>query len=203
MVQYKKDNIKERIDCAALEIFGEKGYKNTKISDVAAEANVSVGNIYRYYKNKEEIFYSVAPENVLEELKNILTNKVILSKNREANEMNSISEFHLINEKFIEYMVANREQVLVMISGSEGTRYEGAKGKIINYIIENAKEYYSEKSNEIIHDSMNYGIIRIIYEKLIEMMMHVLKESKSPGEIRKSFEIINFYHLFGVTNLFK
>lgn len=203
MVQYKKDNIKERIDYAALKIFGEKGYKNTKISDVAAEADVSVGNIYRYYKNKEEIFYSVAPENVLEELKNILTNKVILAKNRDANEMNSINKFQLINEKFVEYMVANREQVLVMISGSEGTRYEGAKCKIINYIIENVKEYYSKKSNEIIHDSMNYGIIRIIYEKLIEMMMHVLKESESPEEIRKSFEIINFYHLFGVTNLFK
>lgn len=203
MVQYKKDNIKEKIDSSALKIFGEKGYENTKISNISVEAKVSVGNIYRYYKSKEEIFYSVAPESVLEKLKSILINKVILAKNKELNGRESIRKFHLINEEFIEYMILNREQVLVMINGSKGTRYEGVKDEVISYMIENVKEHYSKESNEIIHDSMNYGIIKMIYEKLIEMMMHILKESKSPEDIKKSCEIINSYHLFGVINLFK
>lgn len=89
-------------------------------------------------------------------------------------------------------MILNREQILIMINGSKGTRYEGVKDEVISYMIENVKEHYSKGSNEIIHDSMNYGIIKIIYEKLIEMMMHILKESKSPEDIKKSFEIINY-----------
>lgn len=203
MVQYKKENIKEKIDSTALKIFGEKGYENTKISDIAADAKLSVGNIYRYYKSKEELFYSVAPESVLEKLKGILINKVILAKKGEVNESNLTDKFNLTNEEFIEYFISNREQVLVMINGNKGTRYEGKKDEIVNYIIETVKEHYSKESNEIIHDSRNYDIIKMIYEKLIEMMIRVLKESKSPEDIKKSFEIINSYHLFGVTNLFK
>jgi AcrR family transcriptional regulator len=203
MVQYKKDNIKEKIDSAALKIFGEKGYENTKISDISIEAKVSVGNIYRYYKSKEEIFYSVAPESVLEKLKSILINKVILAKNKELNGGKSISKFHLINEEFVEYFISNKEQVLIMVNGSKGTRYEGIKDEIVNYMIETVKKHYLKEKDEIIRDSINYDIIKMIYEKLIEMMMHVLRESKSPEDIKKSFEIINSYHLFGVINLFK
>ncbi len=203
MVQYKKDDIKGKIDSTALKIFGEKGYENTKISSIATESNVSVGNIYRYYKSKEEIFYSIAPESVLEKLKSILINKIVLAKNKTANEMESVNNFHLINEEFIDYMIKNREQVLIMFNGSKGTRYEGIKGEAINYMIETVKENYSKENNRIIYDSMNYKIIKIIYEKFLEMMVQVLKESTSSEDIKKSFEIINLYHLFGVTNLFK
>lgn len=203
MVQYKKDDIKEKIDSAALKIFVEKGYENTKISNIAAESKVSVGNIYRYYKSKEEIFYSIAPESVLEELKSILINKVVLAKDKRADEIESTNNFHLINEEFIDYIIKNREQVLIMFNGSKGTRYEEIKDEIINYIIENVKEHYSKENNEVIYDSTNYKVIKIIYENLIQMMAQVLKESTSPEDIKKTFKILNFYHLFGVTNLFK
>lgn len=203
MVQYKKDDIKEKIDNAALKIFVEKGYEKAKISNIATESNVSVGNIYRYYKSKEEIFYSIAPESVLENLKSILINKLTFAKDKTANELNSKNDFQLVNEEFIDYMIKNREQILIMFNGSKGTRYESLKDEAINYMIKNIKENYSKENNKIIYDSMNYNIIKIIYENLISMMIQVLKESDSPEDIKKSFKIINLYHLFGVTNLFK
>ncbi|EET87181.1 putative regulatory protein BetI [Clostridium carboxidivorans P7] len=85
----------------------------------------------------------------------------------------------------------------------KGTRYESIKDEAINYMIKNIKENYSKENNKIIYNSMNYNIIKIIYENLISMMIQVLKESHSPEDIKKSFKIINLYHLFGVTNLFK
>ncbi|AKA67767.1 TetR/AcrR family transcriptional regulator [Clostridium scatologenes] len=203
MVQYKKDDIKEKIDNAALKIFVENGYEKTKISNIATESNVSVGNIYKYYKSKEQIFYSIAPESVLENLKNILINKLIFAKYKTANELNSKNDFQLVNEEFIDYMIKNREQILIMFTGSKGTKYESLKYEAINYMIKNIKENYSKENNKIIYDSMNYKIIKIIYENLISMMIQILKESDSPEDIKKSFKIINLYHLFGVTNLFK
>lgn len=203
MVQYKKDDIKEKIDNAALKIFVENGYEKTKISNIATESNVSVGNIYKYYKSKKQIFYSIAPESVLENLKNILINKLIFAKYKTANELNSKNNFQLVNEEFIDYMIKNREQILIMFTGSKGTKYESLKYEAINYMIKNIKENYSKENNKIIYDSMNYKIIKIIYENLISMMIQILKESDSPEDIKKSFKIINLYHLFGVTNLFK
>jgi AcrR family transcriptional regulator len=39
----------------ALKLFTEKGYFNTSVHDIQREANVSIGSIYHYFKNKEAI----------------------------------------------------------------------------------------------------------------------------------------------------
>ena len=53
----KSDKIK-RILQAAEKVFGEKGYHQSAIQDVAQEANLAEGSIYWYFKNKEELLYS-------------------------------------------------------------------------------------------------------------------------------------------------
>jgi TetR/AcrR family fatty acid metabolism transcriptional regulator len=41
---------------AALAVFTQKGYHNTNVSDVAAQAGVSQGTIYWYFESKEALF---------------------------------------------------------------------------------------------------------------------------------------------------
>lgn len=45
---------------AAKRLFEEKGFLKTTLQDVAQEAEVSVGLIYRYFQSKEDIFASLA-----------------------------------------------------------------------------------------------------------------------------------------------
>lgn len=40
----------------ASKVFAEKGYYNTRISDIAEELGVGHGTIYRYFKNKHHLF---------------------------------------------------------------------------------------------------------------------------------------------------
>ncbi|MCU1310609.1 MAG: transcriptional regulator, TetR family, partial [Candidatus Angelobacter sp.] len=44
-----------RILQAAIEVFAEHGYFNSRISDIAKKADVADGTIYLYFKNKEQI----------------------------------------------------------------------------------------------------------------------------------------------------
>ncbi len=46
---------KERILNSALRLFTEKGFEGTPIPDLAKDAGIGAGTIYRYYKNKEEL----------------------------------------------------------------------------------------------------------------------------------------------------
>lgn len=46
----------DRILAAASSLFTRKGYNGTSTRDIAAEAGVSLGNIYNYFGTKEEIF---------------------------------------------------------------------------------------------------------------------------------------------------
>lgn len=56
------ENKREQILRAALEVFKEKGYANTSIMDIAKRANMGKGTLYLYFKNKEELLYSVFME---------------------------------------------------------------------------------------------------------------------------------------------
>lgn len=47
---------KNEILQVAIELFNEKGYEKTSMSDISKKMNVSQGLCYRYYKSKEEIY---------------------------------------------------------------------------------------------------------------------------------------------------
>lgn len=46
----------ERICSASEELFSEKGYYNTSITEIAQKANVAPGTVYIYFKDKKSIF---------------------------------------------------------------------------------------------------------------------------------------------------
>ena len=48
-----------RILRAAERAFGEKGYEQSTITDIAKLANVSEGTIYEYFRNKEDLLFSI------------------------------------------------------------------------------------------------------------------------------------------------
>lgn len=47
---------KEKLFLAAKEIFSEKGFYETKVSDIVEKAGVAQGTFYIYFKSKEDIF---------------------------------------------------------------------------------------------------------------------------------------------------
>lgn len=54
-VERNQINIEE----AALRVFTRQGFHGTTVRDIANEAGVSLGNIYNYFKTKEEIYVSL------------------------------------------------------------------------------------------------------------------------------------------------
>ncbi|HKD74865.1 MAG TPA: TetR/AcrR family transcriptional regulator [Ktedonobacterales bacterium] len=54
-----KDERREQIMRAGLKIFAQKGLAATKISDIAAMANLSYGLVYHYFHDKEELYYTL------------------------------------------------------------------------------------------------------------------------------------------------
>ncbi|UTH76663.1 TetR/AcrR family transcriptional regulator [Chromobacterium sp. IIBBL 290-4] len=63
--QRKKEARPSEILDAALTLFVEKGFRATKIEDIAQAAGVTKGTPYLYFQNKEEIFKAVARETIV------------------------------------------------------------------------------------------------------------------------------------------
>ncbi len=56
MARQRDEKKKEIIIKTATELFARKGFHATSIQDIVAESGLSVGTIYLYFANKEEIF---------------------------------------------------------------------------------------------------------------------------------------------------
>lgn len=59
-VELQKEQRKDEVVVAAIEVFKRKGIENTKMTDVAEEAQIGVASIYRYYKTKPELVIAAA-----------------------------------------------------------------------------------------------------------------------------------------------
>jgi TetR/AcrR family fatty acid metabolism transcriptional regulator len=46
----------------ATEVFAEKGFNEATISQIASKANIAEGSIYDYFKNKEDLLFSIPEE---------------------------------------------------------------------------------------------------------------------------------------------
>lgn len=55
----KKRVKRQLIIDAAVEVFSRNGFQNSTISQIARNANVAEGTIYQYFKNKEDLFFSI------------------------------------------------------------------------------------------------------------------------------------------------
>jgi hypothetical protein len=201
MTQYKKDLVKESIDAAALTVFASKGYKGTKIADISDCAGISVGNIYKYYKSKEEIFLSVVPESFIESVKGVLFKKIVLTTNEKSLVLlESSGEFWLNNQGVIEFLVENRERILIVLKNNKGTKYENTKDELIHFLISSVKE----TSNLNLSNKGNIDfVLNIIYNSLIDITLRVLEERYGIEEVKEGLLEISTYHLFGITGLLR
>jgi TetR/AcrR family fatty acid metabolism transcriptional regulator len=62
----KKTIRREAIIQAAIEVFSKKGFQASGISEIAQRAGVADGTIYQYFKNKEDLFFSIPIEKTKE-----------------------------------------------------------------------------------------------------------------------------------------
>lgn len=74
ILQTQKKNFDKRnlILDAALKTFVKRGYNDTKVAEIAAEANVAEGTLYNYFSSKEEILLALFDEKwkkIIDEIK--------------------------------------------------------------------------------------------------------------------------------------
>lgn len=68
-----REEIQKKIVSEAFTVFLAKGFEKTTMGDIAARLGVTKPAIYRYYKNKEELFIAAGAEAMVQEFKQVFT----------------------------------------------------------------------------------------------------------------------------------
>lgn len=124
MPQILKDDIRDKILKTALEEFMIKGYVNTTMKVIAGKTGIAVGNIYRYFKNKEELYDAFALP-VYSSINNLF---------KTLPENYNIKGIEKKIQSFIEIYIKNKKVFIMLLENSRNTKFENMiKDIIINF----------------------------------------------------------------------
>lgn len=98
-METKKKQKREAIVMAAINNFAKKGFYETKVSDIAKEADIADGTVYLYFQNKDDLFIKVFEEMVLSHLNTI--------KEEVEKETNALKKLYKLFEMHIELFTSN------------------------------------------------------------------------------------------------
>nr|WP_314754784.1 TetR/AcrR family transcriptional regulator [uncultured Prevotella sp.] len=138
-MQILKDNIRQRILVVARQEFITHGVRNTSIRSVARKTGIATGNIYNYFKSKDELFRAV--------LKPLIDTieRYILSHNEERHlniDVFNVNEFQDEHIQTMKMLVKNfRPELRLLLFNAEGTSLAGYADRITDHQTHIGKEY--------------------------------------------------------------
>ena len=92
---------------AAERLFAENGYHKTTIRDIAKQAQYATGTVYLYFKDKDEIYFSLFEEKMQGLLNHIVAKveAVVTSRDKIASIVHASLEFLMDNRDFLRIFV--------------------------------------------------------------------------------------------------
>ena len=138
-MQKLKDDIRQRIVAVAREEFIAHGARCTSVRTVARRAGIAVGNVYNYFRSKNELFCAVL-QPLLDEL-----NRYILSHNEERHLCIEVFDTFDYQNEYIGEMKRMvrlyRPELRLLLFNAEGTSLAGYKERIAEHQLKAGMEY--------------------------------------------------------------
>ena len=136
-MQVLKESVRQRIVTSARREFRKKSFEKASMRAIASSAGMTVGNLYRYYKNKEDLFGSI--------IEPLYKSLMGLKKEIEQVEGDKITWLleslkSLQNEYRIEW--------LILSAGSAGSKYEKALDNVYALLQSTIKEVLEENNKQ-------------------------------------------------------
>jgi len=187
-MQYLKEEIRNRIMSAALDEFMSKGYEGSSMRDIASEAGVAIGNVYRYFKNKDELFNSIM-EPVYRELATLI-GTLYSSRDFTTGIQKIVTD---ITGKTMDIFARHSSELIILINKSSGSRFQNIKSDLISLVearIKTEMVPVFTKSKIMIGDDFFY---RIMAETFINGIFLIFDKYR---DIEKITMLLNNFLLF-------
>jgi TetR/AcrR family transcriptional regulator, cholesterol catabolism regulator len=121
-MQVQKEDIKNDVLKAARKEFLEKGFKGSSMRTIAAEADVTLSNMYNYFTNKDDLFAEV-----LAPLMDELTRLMRVHEKPEAMDIDIFTspQYQIDNiNGYMKLITRFRKELKLLLFGAHGSRYE-------------------------------------------------------------------------------
>lgn len=186
---------KERLIESACAEFSEKGYTKASLRKICANAGVTTGALYFFFKDKEDLFAAIV-EQPFDELKKILLGHFTTEKEIPLSEIyEHINGGHdELSAALIHQLYANYKAFMLLLTNSQGTRFETAVDEMVDLIDTTyramAENMARQIPNKRVNPYMLHWLSHMIIDAFIHLITHESDEEKAVGLMSR---IMNFY----------
>jgi AcrR family transcriptional regulator len=162
-MQVLKSEIRQAILSSARDEFYKNGYTQTSMRTIASNVGITVGNIYRYFVSKEELF-NVILEPVI---------KAIIEVAHVDEQLNIIKidtkeEAKLIVDSILSMIKNFTKELFILVFNSEGSLYQFMKDDLIKIV--------EVKLMRIFNQTENSYFVKIISTSFVQALFVIFKD---------------------------
>lgn len=181
-MQVLKESVRDAIIQSAISEFFSKDYQSANMRDIAKNANITVGNIYRYYANKKELFNAILmpAEKAIDQLSEF-------DKNTDLLVIKSKEDLDELIQYVMSVIGPYTKEIFIMIFNSYGTHHQKLRNQLENLIILKVSKYYPGQFTR--------SFLEVISKSFVEAVFYIFKNNILNDQKIKTLlsELILFY----------
>lgn len=191
----KDRETREQLIESARAEFTEKGYMKASLRKICANAGVTTGALYFFFKDKEDLFAAIVWQ-PLDELKQLMLEHFTVEKELTMPEVyGHIDGGHdELSAALIHHIYGNYSAFMLLITKAQGSRFEGAVDEMVE-MTETAYRAMSESiarqmPGKCVNSYMLHWLTHMIIDAFIHLITHEPDEKKALGIMTR---VMNFF----------
>lgn len=187
---------KDKLIASAKAEFTEKGYTKASLRKICADAGVTTGALYFFFKDKEDLFAAIV-EAPLQSLLNIML------RHFKEDEL-TIAEFDGVHgndeehysfaKSLVHQLYANYDAFMLLLTRSQGSRFENTVDGMVEMLEKNygemAKTIAENNPDVKINEYMQHWLTHMSIDAFIHLITHEPDEKKAMQHMEQIMQYI-------------
>ena len=172
-----KETRQHLLECAKRE-FLEKGYMKASLRNICKEAGVTTGALYFFFKDKEDLLAALVEE-PLRQLYAIMEEHYATEMHNE----DQVAQLDIADDgdleasrQIIRQMYANREAFLLLLTKSQGSRFENCLDEVVDISEQQYRRLCDMVTNATgrprVDDYMTHWMAHIMVDTFVHLFLH-------------------------------
>ena len=186
----------ERILLSAEKEFLEKGYQGAGLREIASDASVTTGALYRHFKGKKELFSALVDDvytHLIEMYRRTLIEFFRLTPDEQARNMSSYTR-HAVDE-MTDYIYEHRSRMELILCCSEGTEYSDL-AEVLSHMDETATDDFMDErvSSGMEANPIHKDLETLLTKGMFSTFLELVKKDLPREEMRECTNaLLDFY----------
>ncbi|WP_454192488.1 TetR/AcrR family transcriptional regulator [Paenibacillus sp. Marseille-Q7038] len=183
-MQILKEEIRNNILSAALSEFEQYGYAQSSMRRIATAAGITTGNIYRYFKNKDDLFQALMGSAHEQFISYTIAVKEEIDNTFTIHSDEVFKYIKMVDETIVELLKDSSTEIKILLTLSEGSAYASAKQDLISIVIQILEKVFTVTRETTDLDPEDRLSSQMLAVTIIEGICLILRDHRDGATIK-------------------